>query len=99
MPSGRLYFDPVSATYKPVIEPDGTTSLAAMKKARGVVKKNAGASVVDLGDGVAAIELHSKMNALGEDIVLVANGAEILRVHEHDHGWLHLLSSGIAGWL
>jgi 3-hydroxyacyl-CoA dehydrogenase len=34
-----------------------------------VVKKNPGASVVDLGDGVAAIELHSKMNALGEDIV------------------------------
>ena len=67
--SGRVYFDPVSATYKPVVEPEGTISLAAVKKARGVVKKNAGASVVDLGDGVAAIELHSKMNALGEDIV------------------------------
>ena len=34
-----------------------------------MAKKNAGASVVDLGDGVAAIELHSKMNALGGDIV------------------------------
>jgi 3-hydroxyacyl-CoA dehydrogenase len=40
-----------------------------IKKARGVVRKNAGASVIDLGDGVAAIELHSKMNALGDDIV------------------------------
>ena len=34
-----------------------------------MVKKNPGASVVDLGDGVAGIELHSKMNALGGDIV------------------------------
>ena len=34
-----------------------------------MVKKNPGASVVDLGNGIAAIELHSKMNALGGDIV------------------------------
>jgi 3-hydroxyacyl-CoA dehydrogenase len=68
-PSGRQYFDPVSGTYKPVPVAEGVTSLAVMKKARGVVKRNPGASVIDLGDGVAAIELHSKMNALGEDIV------------------------------
>jgi 3-hydroxyacyl-CoA dehydrogenase len=67
--SGRLFFDAVSGAYKPVIEPEGTASLAAIKAARGVVRKNAGASFVDLGDGVAAIELHSKMNALGDDIV------------------------------
>ncbi len=54
---------------KPVPAAEGTTSIATIKKAHGVVKKNAGASVVDLGDGVAAIELHSKMNALGGDIV------------------------------
>ena len=67
--SGRCYFDPFSGGYKPVPAAEGTTSIATIKKARGVVKKNAGASVVDLGDGVAAIELHSKMNALGGDIV------------------------------
>lgn len=69
VPSGRLYFDPVSGSYKPVELPEGVSSIAAIKKAKGVVKKNAGASVIDLGDGVAAIELHSKMNALGDDIV------------------------------
>jgi 3-hydroxyacyl-CoA dehydrogenase len=68
-PSGRQYFDPVAGVYKPVPVAEGVTSLAVIKKAHGVVKKNPGASVVDLGDGVAAIELHSKMNALGEDIV------------------------------
>jgi 3-hydroxyacyl-CoA dehydrogenase len=67
--SGRLFFDPVTSSYRPVITPEGVTSLAVIKKANGVVKKNPGASVLDLGDGVAAIELHSKMNALGDDIV------------------------------
>jgi 3-hydroxyacyl-CoA dehydrogenase len=32
-----------------------------------VVKKNAGASLVDIGDGVLAVEFHSKMNAIGSD--------------------------------
>ncbi len=67
--SGRLYFDVAAGAYKPVIAAEGTASLATIKKAHGVVRKNAGASVVDLGNGVAAIELHSKMNALGDDIV------------------------------
>ena len=32
-----------------------------------IVRKNAGASLVDLGDGVLALEFHSKMNAIGGD--------------------------------
>jgi 3-hydroxyacyl-CoA dehydrogenase len=68
-PSGRLYFDPVTSTYKPVPIAPGVTSFSIIKKANGIVKKNPGASVIDLGDGIAAIELHSKMNALGDDIV------------------------------
>src|SRR5215469_12643714 len=69
VPSGPLYFDPFTSEYKPVPVAEGVGSLAVIKNAHGVVKKNPGASVIDLGDGVAAIELHSKMNALGEDIV------------------------------
>jgi 3-hydroxyacyl-CoA dehydrogenase len=34
-----------------------------------VVKKNAGASLVDLGDGVLAVQFHSKMNAIGGDTI------------------------------
>jgi 3-hydroxyacyl-CoA dehydrogenase len=33
------------------------------------IKKNAGASLVDLGDGVIAVEFHSKMNAIGGDTI------------------------------
>ncbi len=32
-----------------------------------VLKRNAGASLVDLGDGVLCVKLHSKMNAIGAD--------------------------------
>jgi 3-hydroxyacyl-CoA dehydrogenase len=68
-PSGRQFFDPVRGVYRPVPVAEGVSSLTVIKKAHGVVKRNPGASIMDLGDGVAAIELHSKMNALGEDIV------------------------------
>ena len=37
------------------------------KKSGGVVKTNPGASLVDLGDGVLAVEFHSKMNTVGGD--------------------------------
>src|SRR4029077_16903083 len=36
---------------------------------KNVVKKNAGASLIDLGDGVLGIEFHSKMNAIGGDTI------------------------------
>jgi 3-hydroxyacyl-CoA dehydrogenase len=67
--SGRAYFDLVIAGYKPAEVPPGVWSVAAAKKANGVVKKNSGASLVDLGDGVGCIEFHSKMNTLGADIM------------------------------
>jgi 3-hydroxyacyl-CoA dehydrogenase len=43
--------------------------LKAAKDRQRVVRKNAGASLVDLGDGVLAVEFHSKMNAIGADTV------------------------------
>jgi len=67
--SGRTYFDVASTNYKPVHVPEGVWSVTVAKKSNGVVKKNSGASLVDLGDGVGSIEFHSKMNAIGSDIV------------------------------
>jgi len=43
--------------------------LRAAKERSQVVKHNAGASLVDLGDGVLCVEFHSKMNALGGDAI------------------------------
>jgi 3-hydroxyacyl-CoA dehydrogenase len=46
------------------------SDLLILKQARDrqkIVRKNAGASLVDLGDGVLALEFHAKMNAIGGD--------------------------------
>ena len=67
--SGRAYFDLRTAKYEAVKIPAGVWSVEVAKKSNGVVKKNSGASLVDLGDGIGCIEFHSKMNSLGGDIV------------------------------
>jgi 3-hydroxyacyl-CoA dehydrogenase len=41
--------------------------LKSVKERTNVVKKNSGASLIDIGDGVACLEFHSKMNAIGGD--------------------------------
>ncbi|HSY10750.1 MAG TPA: 3-hydroxyacyl-CoA dehydrogenase NAD-binding domain-containing protein [Verrucomicrobiae bacterium] len=67
--SGRAYFDIKSGHYTSEKVSLGVWSVAVAKKSGLVVKKNAGASLVDIGDGVGCIEFHSKMNSLGGDIV------------------------------
>ncbi len=66
---GAECFDPVTGAYKPVAQPEGVARIATFRAANGVVKHNAGASLIDLGDGVACLELHSKKDAIGDDIV------------------------------
>lgn len=43
--------------------------LRAAKERERIVRSNAGASLVDVGDGVLVVEFHSKMNALGGDAI------------------------------
>jgi 3-hydroxyacyl-CoA dehydrogenase len=66
-PGRRLYFDFASGQYVPVNEPPGVIVLKSVKDRSGVIRKNAGASLVDIGDGVACLEFHSKMNSIGGD--------------------------------
>ncbi len=67
--SRRSYWDLRTGNWEPVQVPVGVWSVEVAKKSNGVVKKNSGASLVDLGDGVGCIEFHSKMNSLGADII------------------------------
>ncbi|MGC4085725.1 MAG: hypothetical protein QM736_27265 [Vicinamibacterales bacterium] len=46
------------------------------KERSGVIKRNPGGSLVDLGDGVLCVELHSKMNAIGADTVQMHRSPE-----------------------
>ena len=48
--------------------PDLQILKSARERSR-ILRKNAGASLVDLGDGVLCVEFHSKMNAIGGDTV------------------------------
>ena len=66
---GRECFDVASAAYRPVTEAEGIARIARFRASNGVVRHNPGASLVDIGDGVACLELHSKKNAVGEDII------------------------------
>ena len=67
--TGRSWFDVATGDYQAETLPAGVWSVEIAKKAHGVVKKNPGSSLIDLGDGVGCIEFHTKMNALGGDIV------------------------------
>ncbi|HEV2470466.1 MAG TPA: 3-hydroxyacyl-CoA dehydrogenase NAD-binding domain-containing protein [Candidatus Sulfotelmatobacter sp.] len=68
-PAGKKYWELGTESWEPVQVPAGVWSVTVAKKSNGVVKKNSGASLVDIGDGVACLEFHSKMNSLGADII------------------------------
>lgn len=69
-PAGqRQYFDFATDSYKPVPTPRGSVSLSAARSSGKVVKENDSASLLDIGDGVACIEFHSKMNSIDEGII------------------------------
>jgi 3-hydroxyacyl-CoA dehydrogenase len=65
--SQQFYFDFSAEQYLPLSDLPGTIVLKSLKDRTGVIKKNSGASLIDLGDGVACLEFHSKMNSIGGD--------------------------------
>jgi 3-hydroxyacyl-CoA dehydrogenase len=70
----RRYFA-VGGTYEAVPERKETIDLKELKLKNKVIKKNAGASLIDMGDGALCLEFHSKMNAIGADIIQMINFA------------------------
>ncbi len=78
--SGVLYYyDIPSKDYKEVPVKPGIILLPSLKDREKQVAGNAGASLIDIGDGVACLEFHSKMNAIGEDIMgMIVQSADIV---------------------
>ncbi|HET9994065.1 MAG TPA: 3-hydroxyacyl-CoA dehydrogenase NAD-binding domain-containing protein [Candidatus Acidoferrum sp.] len=62
-------FDIRSGGTKKVEEPKGVIILKSLKEVGREVERNSGASLIDLGDGVACVEFHAKMNAIGADLI------------------------------
>ncbi len=68
-PGNRQYYDFHTDTYKPVPMPKAAISLAAARSNNKVIRDNESASLIDVGDGVACLEFHTKMNSIDEGII------------------------------
>ena len=64
----KLYFD-LTGSYKELPRPEGVILLADLKDEGKVVKENKSASLIDLGDGVACLEFHTRMNTIDADVI------------------------------
>ena len=65
----KYYYDLAGGGYKEIPDREGVIVLKSVKERTGVIKSNAAASLIDIGDGVACLEFHSKMNSLGGDTI------------------------------
>jgi len=73
----RTQFDLASGEHVAVTETPGVLRLETIRKAGDPVRTNPGASLWDMGDGVALLEFHSKANSLNEDVfAMMAEGLE-----------------------
>jgi 3-hydroxyacyl-CoA dehydrogenase len=70
---GRECFYPEKGKLEPVPAVPGHARVADSRRSHGVVRSNAGASLVDLGDGIGCIELHSLKNAIGGDVLALVS--------------------------
>jgi 3-hydroxyacyl-CoA dehydrogenase len=65
----RQFYDFAGETYRDQPVSEDAVTLTLLKSAGNVVKENDSASLVDLGDDVFCLEIHTKMNALNQQIV------------------------------
>jgi 3-hydroxyacyl-CoA dehydrogenase len=61
-------YAPQKGSYQPIQRSPDLIVLREEKAAGKLIQKNPGASLVDLGKGVACVEFHAKMNILDDDI-------------------------------
>ncbi|TGB02226.1 3-hydroxyacyl-CoA dehydrogenase/enoyl-CoA hydratase family protein [Halobacillus salinus] len=82
--NGNVYFYHQGSYQQQTFNPKNI-NLKRLKESTEVIKKNAGASLIDLGDGVAGLEFHSQSNAIGLDIIQMINFA-VDHVDDHYKG-------------
>jgi 3-hydroxyacyl-CoA dehydrogenase len=78
---GRRCFQPATGKLEPVTEAEGHARVADFRRSNGVVRSNAGASLIDLGDGIGCIEMHSLKNAIGGDVLAMISS--VLKPDSH----------------
>ncbi|HEX8329939.1 MAG TPA: 3-hydroxyacyl-CoA dehydrogenase NAD-binding domain-containing protein [Hymenobacter sp.] len=65
----KEYYDAETKSYQPIRGVENFIILDNLRTTGKVLWKNAGASIIDLGDGILNVEFHSKMNSLGQDVI------------------------------
>jgi 3-hydroxyacyl-CoA dehydrogenase len=70
---GPQCFNPATGHWEPFSQPAGHARVGDFRRSSGVLRSNAGASLVNLGDGIGCIELHSLKNAIGGDVVALVS--------------------------
>lgn len=59
-------------------------NLQRIKEKRGVIKGNSGASLIDIGDGVLALEFHSEKNAIDFDVIqMIHDSLDIVETDDY----------------
>ena len=78
-PAAPTYYDVSAKTARSITSDEKQLSLPALKSdPKRLVKKNHGASLVDLGDGVLCVEFHTKLNTLDNDVIaMLAEAADV----------------------
>ncbi len=84
--NGKVYFyDFTKADYVEIEEKPQIIILPSLKERAKVVKSNAGASLIDMGDGVACLEFHSQNNSIGPDVIQMMEDS-VAEVEENFEG-------------
>ncbi|MBI1364000.1 MAG: 3-hydroxyacyl-CoA dehydrogenase [Proteobacteria bacterium] len=71
--SGKKQFMGTDGAYHDIVRPDGVILLEDIKRASKPMLHNRSASVWDIGDGIACLEFHSKMNSFNPLIISLIN--------------------------
>jgi 3-hydroxyacyl-CoA dehydrogenase len=74
-PDRDACFQPANAQLVPIPTIPGHARVADFRRAHAPIRTNPGASLVDLDDGIACIELHSLKNAIGGDVLALISSA------------------------
>jgi 3-hydroxyacyl-CoA dehydrogenase len=90
----RRFLDLAGGGWRDVPRAADHLDLALLRKAGAEVERNAGASVLDLGEGVFCLEFHTKMNAIGGDVLAMVHKA--IRRAETEGQGLVIANQGTA---
>jgi 3-hydroxyacyl-CoA dehydrogenase len=72
---GKYYYDFDKKGYVKAEENPRIILLPSLKERNKVVKENASASLIDIGDGVVCLEFHTKMNAIDDQMTAMIHEA------------------------